>query len=107
MSVYFSDEMELAGESVLDLQANWGEDYTVLTFNANDLRVLGERLGGTLTRRFLGTEPVSVPTVRNELVVRSANLPKSPRLRPSCLSGSAMRPRPARAESATQVANVR
>lgn len=44
MSVYFSDEMELVGESVLDLQAIWGEDYTVLAFNANDLRVLGERL---------------------------------------------------------------
>ncbi len=44
MSVYFSDEMQAAGESVLDLQQKWGPEYTVLAFRAADLREQGERL---------------------------------------------------------------
>jgi hypothetical protein len=44
MSVYFSDEMELAGKSVLDLQQEWGSEYTVLVFRAEDLRKQGERI---------------------------------------------------------------
>jgi hypothetical protein len=44
MSVYFSDEMQLAGRSVLDLQQEWGPEYTVLAFRAADLQEQGERL---------------------------------------------------------------
>jgi hypothetical protein len=44
MSVYFSDEMVLAGKSVSDLQQEWGSEYTVLAFGAEDLRKQGERL---------------------------------------------------------------
>ena len=44
MSVYFSDEMERAGKSVLDLQQAWGSKYIVLAFSAGELREQGERL---------------------------------------------------------------
>ncbi len=44
MSVYFLDEMQLAGKTVLDLQKVWGLEYTVLALNATDLRKQGERL---------------------------------------------------------------
>ena len=44
MFVYFSDEMELAGKSAFDLQQEWGLEYTVLAFNAADLRENGERI---------------------------------------------------------------
>jgi hypothetical protein len=44
MSVYFSDEMELAGKAVSDLQEEWGDEYTVLAFRAEDLRKQGERI---------------------------------------------------------------
>lgn len=54
MSVYFSDEMDLAGKSVLDLQANWGDDYTVLAFSAGDLRAQGERLWRDPNEEFPG-----------------------------------------------------
>ena len=54
MSVYFSDEMELAGKSILDLQASWGKEYTVLAFTASDLRTQGERLWRDPTGGFPG-----------------------------------------------------
>lgn len=44
MSVYFSDEMVATGKSAADLQKVWGDDYTVLEFNAGELREQGERL---------------------------------------------------------------
>jgi hypothetical protein len=44
MSVYFSDEMQLAGKSVSDLQQAWGPKYTALAFSAEELRKQGERL---------------------------------------------------------------
>jgi hypothetical protein len=44
MSVYFSDEMVLEGKSVSDLRQEWGSEYTVLAFGAEDLRKQGERL---------------------------------------------------------------
>lgn len=44
MSVYFSDEMELAGKTVTDLQRHWGDAYTVLALSAAELRDQGERI---------------------------------------------------------------
>lgn len=44
MSVYFSDEMKLAGKTVTDLQRHWGDAYTVLAFSAAALRDQGEHI---------------------------------------------------------------
>ena len=54
MSVYFSDEMQLAGRSVSDLQKVWGSEYTVLEFRASDLQEQGERLWRDPTDEFPG-----------------------------------------------------
>jgi hypothetical protein len=86
MSVFFSDEIQAAGKSVLDLQQAWGADkYTVLAFRAADLREQGERLWRDAIDEFPGHGACKRANGANRTLPRKRNLAKIARVAPELL----------------------
>jgi hypothetical protein len=85
MSVYFSDEIQAAGKSVLDLQEAWGSKYTVLAFRAEDLREEGERLWRDAIDQFPGHGACKRADGANRTLRQKRNLAKIARVAPELL----------------------
>jgi hypothetical protein len=85
MSVYFSNEMQAAGKSVLDLQQVWGSKYTVLAFRAADLRKQGEQLWRDPIDEFPGHGACKRADGANRNLRQKRNLAKIARVAPELL----------------------
>ena len=85
MSVYFSDEIQAAGKSVLDLQQTWGSKYTVLAFGATDLRDQGEQLWRDPIDEFPGHGACKRADGTNRTLRQKRNLAKIARVAPELL----------------------
>jgi hypothetical protein len=85
MSVFFSDEMQAAGKSVLELQQAWGSKYTVLAFRAADLREQGERLWRDPIDKFPGHGACKRANGANRRLPQKRNLAKMARVAPELL----------------------
>jgi hypothetical protein len=85
MSVFFSDEMQAAGKSVLELQQAWGSKYTVLAFRAAELREQGERLWRDPIDTFPGHGACKRANGANRSLPQKRNLAKMARVAPELL----------------------
>jgi hypothetical protein len=85
MSVFFSDEIQAAGKSVLDLQQAWGSKYTVLAFRAAVLREQGERLWRDPIDEFPGHGACKRADGANRTLPQKRNLAKIARVAPELL----------------------